>query len=114
MLENFLSNIWKAGALQGATPNDAFSVQIGLGITMTEQDILNGFLLHCRRKKRYSFSFPLTPSRTYANTSDLNTYHFFNRLNPFKRPSRSSRSTVFTLTLSSSAADSSVNSSSWI
>lgn len=44
MLENFLTNIWKEGALQGATPGDAFSVQIGLGSTMTAQDILDGYL----------------------------------------------------------------------
>lgn len=44
MLENFLTNVWQAGGLQGATPGDAYSVQIGLGSTMTEQDILNGYL----------------------------------------------------------------------
>jgi len=44
MLENFLNNIWQAGGLQGSTPRDAFSVQIGLGVTMTEQDILDGYL----------------------------------------------------------------------
>ncbi|NUO02847.1 MAG: phage tail sheath family protein [Saprospiraceae bacterium] len=43
MLENFLNNIWKEGALQGAKPDEAFSVQIGLGVTMTAQDILDGY-----------------------------------------------------------------------
>lgn len=44
MLENFLTNVWKQGALQGAKPEDAFSVLIGLGSTMTAQDILDGYL----------------------------------------------------------------------
>lgn len=44
MLENFLTNMWKQGTLQGAKPEDAFNVQIGLGTTMTAQDILDGYL----------------------------------------------------------------------
>ncbi|HAA17603.1 MAG TPA: phage tail protein, partial [Cytophagales bacterium] len=44
MAQNFLTNQWQAGALQGATPEDAFSVACGLGITMTPQDILDGYL----------------------------------------------------------------------
>ncbi|PHN06067.1 phage tail sheath family protein [Flavilitoribacter nigricans] len=44
MLENFLTNIWKEGALQGAQPGDAFSVRVGLGTTMTAQDILDGMI----------------------------------------------------------------------
>jgi phage tail sheath protein FI len=44
MLQNFLTNVWKEGALAGAKPEDAFSVQVGLGVTMTAQDILNGYL----------------------------------------------------------------------
>jgi len=42
MIENFLSNLWKDGALAGATREDAFFVKIGLGETMTPQDILEG------------------------------------------------------------------------
>ncbi|MDW3211154.1 MAG: phage tail sheath C-terminal domain-containing protein [Reichenbachiella sp.] len=42
MIENFLENIWKEGALQGSTPTDAFNVAVGLGTTMTAQDILEG------------------------------------------------------------------------
>lgn len=42
MIENFLTNIWKEGALQGAKPEDAFNVAVGLGTTMTAEDILNG------------------------------------------------------------------------
>ncbi|MGB3466735.1 MAG: phage tail sheath C-terminal domain-containing protein, partial [Cyclobacteriaceae bacterium] len=44
MLENFLTNTWKQGALAGAKATDAFSVEIGLGSTMTSQDILDGYL----------------------------------------------------------------------
>lgn len=41
---DFLLNLWKEGGLQGASANDAFSVQCGLGSTMTAQDILDGYL----------------------------------------------------------------------
>ena len=44
MLANFLTGIWKRGGLAGAAPDDAFSVQVGLGETMTPQDILDGVL----------------------------------------------------------------------
>ncbi len=44
MLDNFLTNVWKEGALQGSKAADAFSVQVGLGSTMTAQDILDGYL----------------------------------------------------------------------
>lgn len=44
MIGNFLTNTWKEGALQGAKASDAFSVQCGLGATMTPQDILDGYL----------------------------------------------------------------------
>ena len=44
VLGNFLNNLWKQGGLQGATASDAFSVQCGLGTTMTSEDILNGIL----------------------------------------------------------------------
>jgi hypothetical protein len=42
MIENFLQQQWKAGALQGAVPAHAFYVRIGLGETMTPVDILAG------------------------------------------------------------------------
>ena len=42
MLESFLTSIWKEGALQGSKAADAFEVSIGLGSTMTADDILNG------------------------------------------------------------------------
>lgn len=44
MIENFLFVQWRAGALQGEKPAHAFDVQVGLGTTMTADDILNGIL----------------------------------------------------------------------
>ncbi len=44
MIENFLTNQWRAGALAGAKADDAFYVRIGLNQTMTAQDILNGIM----------------------------------------------------------------------
>ncbi|TVQ36086.1 MAG: phage tail sheath family protein [Geminicoccaceae bacterium] len=44
MIRNFLTGIWKAGGLAGAVPEDAFSVHVGLGETMTSEDILEGIL----------------------------------------------------------------------
>ena len=44
MVNNFLYNLWKQGALAGSVPEQAYSVQIGLGITMTPTDILDGLL----------------------------------------------------------------------
>lgn len=42
MIENFLIKQWRAGALAGAKPEDAFFVKVGLGETMTSLDILEG------------------------------------------------------------------------
>ncbi len=44
MISSFLTGIWKQGGLQGATAAAAFSVECGLGTTMTAEDILNGFM----------------------------------------------------------------------
>lgn len=44
MIENFLILQWRAGALAGSKPDDAFYVKVGLGQTMTAEDILNGFM----------------------------------------------------------------------
>ncbi|SFZ79528.1 phage tail sheath family protein [Chitinimonas taiwanensis] len=44
MIQNFLTSIWKRGGLAGAVPDDAFSVHVGLGETMTPDDILEGIL----------------------------------------------------------------------
>jgi phage tail sheath protein FI len=45
MIENFLTLQWRAGALQGVKPEHAFFVRVGLGQTMTADDILNGRLI---------------------------------------------------------------------
>lgn len=44
MADNFLTSVWKRGGLAGATAEDAFSVSVGLGETMTPEDILEGIL----------------------------------------------------------------------
>jgi phage tail sheath protein FI len=44
MIRNFLNGIWKRGGLAGAVPEEAFSVHVGLGETMTPEDILEGIL----------------------------------------------------------------------
>ncbi len=41
---NFLSNQWQSGLLAGNSPDDAYEIQIGLGSTMTANDILDGVL----------------------------------------------------------------------
>ena len=63
MLNNFLTNLWKQGALAGASPDEAFSVSVGLGATMTPVDILDGIMrvnvkVAIKRPKEYSkFTF---------------------------------------------------------
>ena len=42
MIENYLTQKWREGALAGATTKEAFFVRCGLGTTMTAQDILEG------------------------------------------------------------------------
>jgi phage tail sheath protein FI len=44
MISSFLTDIWKQGGLMGAAPDQAFNVSIGLGTTMTADDILNGYM----------------------------------------------------------------------
>jgi phage tail sheath protein FI len=44
MIENFLTTLWRDGALAGAKTEDAFFVKVGLGVTMTALDILEGRL----------------------------------------------------------------------
>jgi hypothetical protein len=44
MIGNFLRNQWQAGALVGSSEAEAFSVDCGLGSTMTPQDILDGYM----------------------------------------------------------------------
>jgi len=45
MVENFLINQWRDGALMGAKPEQAFRVVVGLGQTMSAQDILDGYMI---------------------------------------------------------------------
>ncbi|MEX6627286.1 phage tail sheath family protein [Tenacibaculum salmonis] len=45
MISNFLLGLWNQGGLVGPKPTDAFSVTIGLGSTMTSDDILNGRMI---------------------------------------------------------------------
>lgn len=44
MINSFLTTIWSQGGLAGATPAAAFGVAVGLGTTMTADDILNGIM----------------------------------------------------------------------
>jgi phage tail sheath protein FI len=45
MIENYLTNLWRLGALAGSKPEQAFYVKVGLGQTMTFDDILNGRMI---------------------------------------------------------------------
>ncbi len=45
MIQNYLTNLWRQGALAGSKPEDAFFVNVGLGETMSPQDILDGKLI---------------------------------------------------------------------
>jgi hypothetical protein len=45
MIDNFLAQQWKAGALMGTTPEQAFYVKVGLNETMTEVDIWEGRMI---------------------------------------------------------------------
>jgi phage tail sheath protein FI len=45
MIENYLTNLWRLGALAGPKPEQAFYVKVGLGQTMTFDDILNGKMI---------------------------------------------------------------------
>jgi phage tail sheath protein FI len=45
MIENYLTQLWREGALAGAKPEQAFYVKVGLGQTMTALDILDGRMI---------------------------------------------------------------------
>jgi uncharacterized protein len=45
MIENYLTNLWRLGALAGSKPEQSFYVSVGLGQTMTFDDILNGRMI---------------------------------------------------------------------
>jgi len=42
MIESFLEDLWRSGGLAGETKENAFFVNVGLGTSMTEQDVLEG------------------------------------------------------------------------
>ena len=44
MISNFLTGVWKQGGLVGPKPADAYSVSVGLGTTMTNEDIQLGIM----------------------------------------------------------------------
>jgi uncharacterized protein len=44
MIRVFLDGLWREGALAGTSPEQAFFVKLGLGETMTEDDILAGYM----------------------------------------------------------------------
>lgn len=41
----YLERLWANGGLMGVTPQEAFSVNCGLGSTMTAQDVLDGYMV---------------------------------------------------------------------
>jgi uncharacterized protein len=45
MIQNYLTQQWKSGALMGASSKEAFFVHVGLGETMTEVDLWQGLLI---------------------------------------------------------------------
>jgi phage tail sheath protein FI len=45
MVSAFLQNLWAQGGLMGDKASDAFTVQCGLGSTMTGQDVLDGYMI---------------------------------------------------------------------
>ena len=45
MIESYLYGLWQQGALAGATPDDAYFVEVGLGKTMRPQDVLEGRMI---------------------------------------------------------------------
>lgn len=45
MIESYLYSLWERGALAGSKPDSAYYVNVGLGRTMTPQDVLEGRLI---------------------------------------------------------------------
>lgn len=44
-ISNFLTQLWQAGGLMGDKASDAFQVSVGLGTTMTGQNVLDGYMI---------------------------------------------------------------------
>ncbi|WP_293124568.1 phage tail sheath C-terminal domain-containing protein [Okeania sp. SIO1I7] len=45
VIEIYLEGLWRQGALAGSAPDQAFFVNVGLGTSMTQQDILEGRMI---------------------------------------------------------------------
>jgi phage tail sheath protein FI len=45
MIDNFLTTLWRQGALAGSSTDQAFYVNVGLDETMTSLDILEGRMI---------------------------------------------------------------------
>ncbi len=45
MIESFLYGVWQQGGLAGSTEEQAYFVNVGLGKTMTQQDVLEGRMI---------------------------------------------------------------------
>lgn len=45
MVSGFLKDLWSRGGLRGTNPSEAFRVECGLGSTMTQKDILEGYMI---------------------------------------------------------------------
>ena len=45
MIESYLYSLWERGALAGSKPDNAYYVNVGLGRTMTTQDVLEGRMI---------------------------------------------------------------------
>lgn len=45
VIDNFLYELWRKGAFQGTTTKEAYFYRVGLGQTMTSQDIIDGKLI---------------------------------------------------------------------
>ena len=43
-IDNFLTTLWKSGTLVGSSTTEAFETNVGLGVTMTPNDILDGVM----------------------------------------------------------------------
>lgn len=43
-IDNFLTTLWKGGTLVGSSTSEAFETNVGLGVTMTPTDILDGIM----------------------------------------------------------------------
>jgi hypothetical protein len=45
VVSSFLDGVWSQGGLIGAAASESYTVQCGLGSTMTAQDILEGYMI---------------------------------------------------------------------